>query len=167
MSWTPHKEAEFQEVRLLQHNLDKEREDYITRVVTPMRVICNCLSERDLLNELAKHAGTLRDLLAPFDARQKPECETVAVSYENFKEVPLTHGGSAFVYRTDYDKVLAQLAAIAQAVKPLRDWYFTGQFADRPDLGVLGCYGHVVTIGDLAKLIDACPRPGSIVDTQA
>jgi len=165
MSWTPHKEAEYHEVRQLQDKLGKEREDYITRVVTPMRVIYNCSSDVDLLRELAKHAGTLRDLLEPFDARQKPECETVAVSYKNFKEVPLTHGGSAFVYRSDVEEIYKQLAAIAQAVKPLRDWYYAEH---RPEgLLCLSSYGHEVRNGDFVKLFDVCPRPGSIVDAQA
>lgn len=59
-----------------------------------------------------------------------------------------------------------QLSDIAKAIKPLRDWYFVHN-APSEKLVIAEGYGHAITVGDVRKLIDACPQPGSIVDTHA
>lgn len=149
MSWTPHKEAEYHEVQLTRDAMSKEREDYITRVTTPMRVIYNCSSDVDLLREVAKHAGTLRDLLEPFDDRQ-----------------PVPKAPSYIDTHEEMGRAYARLSALIAALKPLRDWWYAGQRSAAPNLVYLSEYGHNVTSDDLQAIVKASD-PGSIVDTHA
>ncbi len=183
MSWTPHKEAEYHEVQLTRDAMSKEREDYITRITTPMRVIYNCSSDVDLLREVAKHAGTLRDLLEPFDDGLPPVPKHREECGANFRKAPSFNDGAVIRRKNKVDAdaeyitgleekvehLAKQLAAIAQAVKPLRDWWFS----DTPSplnasmAAMTNAYGHDVTYSQLAQIINAVPPPGSIVDTHA
>jgi hypothetical protein len=161
------REQEHDELVALARKVVNERQQFVDALMgfaQGMRTPPGC----GFVKYLEANAPHIRDLLEPFDNRvQQVKCEATFARDENFAVAceRARVDGSAFVYRTEYDKVLAQLAAIAQAVKPLRDWYYAEH---RPEgLLCLSSYGHEVRNGDFVKLFEACPRPGSIVDAQA
>lgn len=146
MSWSPHKEAEFKELQQLRDAQAKEREGFNELICTHAANLGDSMGTAARVAYLEKYASEIRDLLEPFDTRPR------APSYANARE--------------ELEHAYQRLSDIAKAVKPLRDWYFVHD-AINPDVVIAGGYGHTVRVKDIAVLIEACPSPGSIVDTHA
>lgn len=162
MSWTPHKAAEREEVVALARKVNEERQSFIS-ALDGYGIAQDIRGFASTEAYLCANAADIRDLLGPFDTRVKPKCEAMFARDENFLKAP----GYADT-REELELAYKRLRAIAEAIKPLRDWYHVSQDVP-PDSATVFApqYGHSVTYGDLRRLFDACPRPGALLDEHA
>lgn len=165
MSWSPQREARYAElVQLARKSCDDRRE--FTETIQAFAKRLDFPPTGDLAEYLRLNAGAIRDLLEPFDDRPK-KIDVTGLCDEAPKYLREGSKGQESPMPSA-ERMLEMLQAIAQAVKPLRDWYYAEQRpADDQVMVFAPSYGRGVSYGQLVRLLEACPRLGAIVDVRA